>query len=184
MGNPLQERRTPSDLAECSQLIEITGKIGDFAQLTEIAEANLAALDADKIPQNWRDREICGELRFGFLDAQRRVPAMSGHLAATLDGVCQRCLEPVALPLRTELHLVFGDAQACEKDGEVYEVWELESERLNLEELVQEALIMTIPFVTMHEDNTSCPVQGAASDKKENMTLPFANLKAQMQQKD
>jgi uncharacterized protein len=184
MGNPLQVPQTPLELAESSQVVEISGKIRDFGQLVAIAEANLAALEADRVPENWRNREIRGELRFGFVDAQRRVPAVSGHLAAALDAVCQRCLEPFVLPLRTELRLVFGGEQAYEKDGEVYEVWELDGERLSLEELVQEALIMTIPFVTMHVDDASCPVAAAASEEKENMTLPFANLKAQMQRKD
>ena len=187
MGNPLHEYRTPFDLAESSQLVEISSKIGDFDRLTEIAGANLAALDANRIPQNWRDREVRGELCFGFVDAQSRVPALEGHLAASLDAVCQRCLEPFVLPLKTELRLIFDGEQAGQKDGEDYEVWELDDQRLDLAELVQEALIMTIPFVTMHDDDASCSVTAVAdekSDEQEKMTLPFANLKKQMQQED
>lgn len=187
MGNPLHEHRTPFDLAESSQVVEISSKIGDFEQLAEIAGANLAALDADRIPQNWRDRDIRGELRFGFVDAQGRVPALEGHLAASLDAVCQRCLEPFVLPLQTELRLIFGGEQAGQQDGEVYEVWELDDQRLDLAELVQEALIMTIPFVTMHEEDASCSATAVASEtseEQEKMTLPFANLKKQMQQED
>lgn len=187
MGNPLHEYRTPFELAESSQVVEISSKIGDFKQLAEIAGANLAALDVDRIPQNWRERDIRGELRFGFVDAQGQVPALEGHLAASLDAVCQRCLEPFVLPLKTELRLIFGSEQAGENDGENFEVWELDDRRLDLAELVQEALIMAIPFVTMHADDASCSVTTVASEtseEQEKMTLPFANLKRQMQQDD
>lgn len=184
MGNLLHLRRTPFDLAENSQVIEINGKIGEFKQLSAAAEADLAALDADKIPSGWRDRVVRGVLRFGFADAQGRIPMLNGELNTTLDVVCQRCLEPLALPLATELHLVFEGEQGREIDGEAYEVWELDGEELGIVELVEEALLMTIPFVAMHAGDAGCTVMAETGSTEDKMTLPFANLKAQMQQED
>lgn len=184
MGKLPHERQTPLDLAKNSQVFEINGKIDDFKRLSEIVAANLAALEADRIPQNWRDRAVTGELRFGFIGAQDRVPAMAGHLAAQIDAVCQRCLEPFVLPLQTELQLVFGGEPGMENNGEEYEIWELDGDKLDVAELVEEALIMTIPFVTMHEGDASCSAKAAAGEEKVKTTLPFADLKAQMQRKD
>ena len=184
MGNPLQQRRTPQELAANSQVIEITGKIGDFEQLAEIAATDLAALDADLIPVDWRERAVAGELRFDFLDAQSKIPALQGRLTATIDAVCQRCMGPFALPLKTSLRLLFSGDEAVEKNGEEFEVWELNGDDFMIAELVEEALIMAIPFVAMHEGDAICTakdVPGEAAGKK---SLPFANLKAQMQQEN
>ncbi|MGI9219542.1 MAG: YceD family protein [Woeseiaceae bacterium] len=181
MGNPLQQRRTPEDFAANAEIIEISGKIGDFRQLAEIAEADLAALNADMIPAGWREHEVRGELRFDFLGAQDRLPALRGELTATIDAVCQRCLAPFELPLRSELRLLFGGETAIEKDGEEFEVWELEGDDMTVAELVEEALIMAIPFVPMHAGDKTCVAAGEADAAAEKMTLPFAELRAQME---
>ena len=152
--------------------------------MAAVVEADLAALDADKIPAGWRDRKVSGELRFSFADARGRVPALTGELKATLDAVCQRCLEPLALPLKTDLRLVFLGEQGIEIDGEAYEVWELDGEELSIVELIEEALLMTIPLVAMHDGDAGCTAKAEAGGTEEKMTLPFANLKAQMQRED
>jgi uncharacterized protein len=184
MGNLLHLRRTPIDFAENSQVIEIIGKVGNFKQLAAVVESDLAALDADNIPTGWRDRQVSGELRFGFADAQGRIPALAGELNATIDAVCQRCLEPLELPLTSDLRLVFLGEQGLEIDGEAYEVWELDGDELSIVELVEEALLMTIPFVAMHDGDTGCSAKAEAGGTEQKMTLPFANLKTQMQQED
>ena len=136
------------------------------------------------IPSDWREREVAGELRFGFLDAHGKLPALEGQLNATIDAVCQRCMAPFELPLTSSLHLLFGGEDAVEKDGEEYEVWELERDDLSIAELVEEALIMAIPFVAMHEGDANCSAQDAPGETVEKMTLPFAGLKAQMEQEN
>ena len=120
MGNPLQQRRTPAEFAANSEVIEISGKVGDFKQLAEIASTDLAALDADMIPTGWREHEVRGELRFRFLDAQNTLPALQGQLRTRIDAVCQRCLVPFELTLSTELRLLFGGEAAIEQDGEEF----------------------------------------------------------------
>ena len=176
MSNPLQERRAPQELAASGQVIEFTNKISDFEQLTTIVAADLSALDPDKLPPDWRDAIVAGQLNFGFLGAQSAVPTLTGQVKATIFAVCQRCLEPVALPLIADLQLLFGDGERVEG----FEVWELDGNDICPADLVEEALIMAIPFVAMHEDDANC-VKADASDEVEKMTLPFADLKAQME---
>ena len=184
MGNLLQERRTPQEFAANGQVIEITGKIGDFEQLTNVVTADLGALDPDKIPSDWRDREVAGQLGFGFIDAEGKVAALEGQVTATIDAVCQRCVLPFALPIVAELRLQFGGEQAVEKDGEEFEVWELDGDDLCPAELVAEALVMAIPFVAMHDGDANCVAIDAPGEAEEKMTMPFANLKAQMKQEN
>jgi uncharacterized metal-binding protein YceD (DUF177 family) len=180
MGNPLQERRAPQDLAASGQIIEITNEISVFERLVEIIATDLAALDPDKIPPDWRDRAVAGQLSFGFIDAQGSVPALTGQVAVTIDVVCQRCLAPFALPINAELRLLFDGDQAISKDGEEYEVWELDEDEVCPADLVEEALIMAIPLVAMHDGDVNCVRAKASQEVVKKMTMPFANLQAQM----
>ena len=104
------------------------------------------------------------------------MPALTGTVAVTVDAVCQRCLQPFALPLHAELRLQFGGEQGAA--GDEYEVWELDNKDLCPADLIEEALIMTIPFAAMHDAN--CVKVDVSENEVEKMALPFANLKMQM----
>jgi len=106
MGNPLRDRRPLADLAARGQVVEIADKIGSFDRLARILEADLSALDPDKIPPGWRDAEVIGRLEFGFADAQQRLVALEGAVEVTVDAVCQRCLQPLKLTLYSALRLL------------------------------------------------------------------------------
>ena len=60
MGNPLRDRRTVVELASVGQVIEIADKISSFENLAGIVEADLAALDPDKMPPDWRESVVRG----------------------------------------------------------------------------------------------------------------------------
>lgn len=178
MGNPLQDRRTPQDFAASGQVIEISEKIGNFERLAEIVEADLGALEPDRLPRHWRDSPIDGQLRFGFIDAQGGAPALEGQVVATINAVCQRCLEPFRLPLAVELRLLFGAEQSAGDGG--YEVWELKEDKLCPADLVEEVLIMAMPYSAMHDFDVHCVKADAVEDRAEKTVRPFADLKSQM----
>jgi len=60
-------------------------------------------------------------------------------------------------------------------------VWELEDTLLRPQDLVEELLIMAVPFSAMHTESAACralaPVAEQAADE---MTTPFAALREQM----
>ena len=180
MGNLLRDRRTPSELAESGQVIDFSEKLSEFEKLVEIVESDLETLDPDTLPLDWRDSIVAGQLSFGFADAQCEVAALEGEATATLDAVCQRCLSAFQMPLKAELRLLFDANESALADDESYEIWELEEEKFRPLDLIEEALIMSMPLVAMHVDDETChrvdtPV--AASGEK---IRPFASLKAQM----
>lgn len=188
MGNLLRDRRAPSELAVSGQVIEFREKINDFSRLAAIVEGDLETLDAARMPPDWRDAAISGRLTFGFADAQSglgaegAVPMLQGRVAATLDAVCQRCLEPFQLPLAAELRLLFAEDASAGIAGDGFEVWELEEDKLRLLDLVEEALIMALPLAAMHVDDTVCHEPGALEEKPGKKLRPFADLKSQMEQ--
>jgi Large ribosomal RNA subunit accumulation protein YceD len=184
MGNPLRDRRTPSELAASAQVIEIAEKISIFAELERILRADLETLDPGKLPPGWRDALVEGRLSFGFADAQRRLPSLEGRVAVTIDAVCQRCLQPLRLPVVAELRLVFPDAAGPGVDAAGHEVWELDEPRLRPLDLVEEALIMAMPLAALHEDDASCRRPAIAETASGDTIRPFAALRSQLDEQD
>ena len=184
MGNPLQDRRTPSELAMSGQIIEFSEKIGEFEKLTGIVGGDLEVLDPDKLPRNWRDTVIVGQLSFGFADAQGAVPVVQGRVTTTIDAVCQRCLEAFRLPLEADLQLMFGGDETVSADDGSYESWELEEEKFRPLDLVEEALIMEMPLAAMHVDTKACHGSESVEEDSGERIQPFATLKAQMEEEN
>ena len=182
MVNPLRDRRTPRELAASGQVIEISEKISSFGRLAKIVRGDLETLDPDKLPPDWRDAVVEAQLSFGFADAQQRFPALEGTVAVTIDAVCQRCLEPMQLPLAAELRLLFTDAENDAGHTEEFEVWEMEEERLRPLDLVEEVLIMSMPISALHVDDAVCVEPDTDEEASEKGTIrPFADLKSQME---
>jgi len=180
MGNPLRDRRPLAELAVKGQVIEIAAKISDFDQLAGIVEADLAALDPDKLPRDWRDSAVTGRLAFGYLDAQKQVVTLEGEVAVTVDAVCQRCLEPFRLPLSVALRVLPITTGQSVTGGENFEVWELDDATLRPADIVEEALIMAMPLSAMHDTADNCRKFGATASDTSQTTKPFASLKAQI----
>ena len=181
MGNPLRERRSAADWAAGSQVIEIADKIGDFEQLSAIVEADLAALDTDRMPADWRDAVVEGRLEFGFADAQQLLPTAKCEARVTVDAVCQRCLEPFRLPLEVEADLLLLELEQAADGFDEFEIWELEDKLLRPVDLVEEMLVMALPFAAMHTQSASCKALSSTVDEVgEEMTTPFAALRKQM----
>ena len=181
MGNPLRDRRPLRVFAESAQIIEIAEKISGFERLARIIEADLATLEADRLPAGWRNSVVSGELNFGFLDAQRAVPALRGFAEVEIDAVCQRCLEPFRLPVSVQLRLVFTDESTVEGEDDGFEVWEHDEELLRPLDVVEESLIMALPYAPKHAAGEGCavvskPDKGAVVE----LTRPFAALREQM----
>ncbi|MGI9232405.1 MAG: YceD family protein [Woeseiaceae bacterium] len=182
MANMLRDRRTAADWAAAGQVIEIAEKLSSFEQLASIVEADLAALDPDKRPGQWRDSVVAGSLEFGFADARQRLPRVRCNVTTTLDAVCQRCLEGFGLELDAEADLLLMRLEDSVDGYEDHEVWELEESTLRPLDIVEELLIMALPFSAMHVDLASCKALSTESDTKEDSTKPFAALREQMTQ--
>ena len=183
MGNPLRERRTAADWAASGQVFEIAEEIGDFEQLATVIDADLAALDAARMPADWRSAGVSGRIEFGFADAQQLLPTAKLGVAVTVDAVCQRCLEPFRLPLEAEADLLLLELEQAADGYDEYEVWELDETLLRPLDIVEEMLVMAMPFAAMHVDTASCKVlEPVAGPVEEETTTPFAALREQMAQ--
>lgn len=93
---------------------------------------------------------------------------------------CQRCLQPVTLPLEVDRWLRFVDdeATAAALDADSEEDVLVSSRQFDLQALVEDELLLALPVVPMHE---TCPqaLSGPTADAPaEPQVHPFAALAA------
>ncbi len=188
MSNPLRDRHPVTELAAAGQVIEIAEQISSFEGLAAVLEADLAALDPDKLPPAWRESVVSGALQFGFADAAGQVPTLSGSARATVTAVCQRCLDPFELKLCIEPELLLLDAEEVAEGYEDIEVWELDERAVRPQDIVEELLIMAMPFSAMHGSMAECKAFKADDqphgESVEKLVTPFAALRSQMKQNE
>ncbi|MDH4073594.1 MAG: DUF177 domain-containing protein [Gammaproteobacteria bacterium] len=183
MANPLLDRVRPAELADRGQVIEIKGFVGEFERLEQIVESDLAALEKDERPRDWRLRPVAGRITFRWLDARRTYPAAEGSLTAALAAVCQRCLEAFEMPLAASFSILFADGD----DGDAaeaapgYEYYELDDGVLLLNDVVEELLVMAMPLAPVHATREKCGALAAKLPAEKAETVrPFADLRAQI----
>lgn len=152
---------------------------GDWplAELARLAES--AAIEAppdDQEPVRWRAR---GEVRSG-----RGGPAQVWlHVAAEarIALQCQRCLLPipVALAAQRSFQFVAGEDAAAALDADSEDDVLALTRALDLQELVEDELLLSLPLVPRHERCTPPPtVAGAENHALEEQPHPFAALAA------
>ncbi len=156
MASLMLEPVPPADLASSGQVIETTGKIEDFQRLVGIVDADLSALPAARIPQQWRQAAVDITLHFGWIDDRPGVPALEGRVTATVAAVCQRCLAPFELALDTALKLLLPRSGTMPADCDGYEIWEFDENKVSPADIVEEALIMAMPLSALHESSDDC----------------------------
>lgn len=185
MVNPLLDRVLPQDLAERGQAIEQKGKIGDFPRLVEIVDADLKSLAAANRPRGWRSTPVDIRLGFSWADARREFPLLEGEVSTDIAAVCQRCLEPVELPIRSTLKLLLLEpAQAAVAHGD-FETWEIDGDMIRPIDIVEEALIMALPLSAMHPSRELCgPLADNVTGEAGNTARPFGDLRSLMEKTD
>ncbi len=181
MANPLLDRVLPEELAERGQVFEFEGKVEDFRRLIEIVEADLKSVAVQFRPREWRAAPVNIRLGFGWADARREIPTLEGEISTDIVAVCQRCLEPFELPLRTTLKMLLlktADATALQDE---FEIWEVEGDEIRPLDIVEEALIMALPLSAVHPSRDLCgPLAENVTDENKETVRPFADLRSQM----
>jgi len=185
MDDPMLESVPPAELATRAQVIETQWKIEDFKRLTEIIEADLRALPEEKMPEDWRRTPVDIRLHFGRMDSRPGVPALHGGVSTTVAAVCQRCLEPLTIALEVDLKLLLPPAESTVEACEGYEVWEFEADNVSPRDIVEEALVMAMPFAALHEPSEDCArTRGNSQTESVDSVRPFSDLRSLMAETD
>ena len=185
MVNLMLEREPPRKLAGRGQVIETTSKISDFSRVTDIIAADLRDLPDAKKPQQWRQVPVDITLRFGWIEDRPGIPVIEGHLSTTVAAICQRCLEPFEVRVDARLNLLLPQTGVSLAEYEGYEIWEFDENDVTPADIVEEALIMALPFSALHETSDDCSRFSEQSPSDESKKLrPFADLQSLMAKAD
>ncbi len=147
-----------------------------------------------RLPVAWLERAIPAlvdttgelevELHFGKDPTGTRY--LSIEIGGNVTQICQRCLQPVSVPLdlHSELGLVQDETEAAALP-ERYEPLVLTGEPARLVEIVTDEVLLALPLVPLHVDDQRCAAvtrdyQPTVGDGREN---PFAVL-AELKQKE
>jgi uncharacterized protein len=123
---------------------------------------------------NWRVRGEQTTAPGGGVEAWLHLDA-----SAALDVTCQRCLQPVHVPLDVHRRILFvpgGEDAAAALDAEREEDVLPLTRALDLRELIEDELLLALPLVPVH---ALCPAPLAAPSSDENDAAapnPFAVL--------
>lgn len=127
-------------------------------------------------------------LSFGVDESGLRY--LEGRLRAVLEVICQRCMEPMRVPVNHAfvLGLVSSEHEADRlPDG--YEPLLVDSNRMLLSDIVEDELILAIPIVPMHSP-AECPAGSPANAGRKEAVAdepresPFAVLAGLKQGRD
>ena len=177
MVRPFTDAYALNELADSRQVFDIAHKIKDFPRLKEVLERELAALEPADRPSSWADLPVSGKIGFGYADERSEAVSADLTVAAGVPVICQRCLELFEFELETTAALLLGRDGAEVREG--YETWELNDDRVRPVELVDEALVMAMPFAAKHSDER-CGGDIAPGREAQDTVRPFADLKALM----
>ena len=116
------------------------------------------------------------------LDAEGKA-IVSGRAEAEVSLICQRCLEPVVLPLRADIMLapVITDEQS-KALGKNLDPWLVDSDdgSADLQRQIEEELLLALPMVAFHTEqciDTALLQSGDGAESKEvKEDSPFAVL--------
>src|SRR5690606_30790265 len=181
MVNPLLERAPPKVFAERGQVIEKNEELALFPRLSGAVEADLGRIDAAGEAGAWRQRPVAFRLTFGWADTEHALPALEGHATVEVPAVCQRCLERFELALGTDFRLLFSGPGGPADESLDYEVWELEESVVRPLDVLDEALVMAMPFAPVHVSEAECgPLARQATTGRNEGSRPFAGLRERM----
>ena len=97
------------------------------------------------------DGEVSSKLRFGLTGTGRRV--ITGSVSATVEVVCQRCLEPLSLELADTIQLALVESESQIDSLEAkWDPWMVDGPRISIASLLEEQLMLCMPLVSYHRD--------------------------------
>ncbi len=104
-----------------------------------------------------------------------------GHLQASFDLECQRCLKPIQTPMELDFRLMIDASDEIVRQSSLDTLYS-DDGCIDIAEVVEDELILAVPLVAMHEDtacNEDWPLTGPLTDSQSEAAVkenPFAVL--------
>jgi uncharacterized protein len=119
-------------------------------------------------------------LQFSLFDGR---PAVDGTLSGTMRLSCQRCMQPVAVPIEERFQVILVQQESADEPGG-YEPVIADPAHLDVRWLVEEQVLLALPLVPAHAvdecDEAVAPQdsdQDVAQGASRGTQRPFENLR-------
>jgi uncharacterized protein len=109
-------------------------------------------------------------LQFSLYDGR---PAVNGALSGNVRLSCQRCMQPVAVPIEEQFRVILVQQESAEEPGG-YEPVIADPTRFDVRWLAEEQALLALPLVALHpggECEEAVPSQDPGTQR------PFQNLR-------
>ena len=148
LNDPIPPHVDPRKLADRGVTLNGSLQLADLERLCDPLSDNVGTVQA----------------KFDFERDEQHVVVIHSELDVEVKMVCQRCLELVVLPIRSECHYAVvkegADTQSLPKGYDVLEVGE---DPLDLMTLVEDELLLALPIVPAH-DPEDCQQPAGANE--------------------
>jgi len=129
-------------------------------------------------------------VRLRFASEHGAHPTMSGDFETALTRVCQRCLEPMELPVSGEFEVALvRDLDAADTLADRYDILQVDGRPMTLKTIIEDEVLLAVPAVALHPAGV-CEAAESAEESVEAQPLvsdrpnPFAVLAALKQNHD
>jgi len=135
--NPLPRQIDPRKFAQ--QGIEIAGSV-PLSELTRVREL----LFSDK-------GQVEAELAFDI--GEQRILYVAGKIKATVENVCQRCLDAVSVDVNCELNLAIQwEDSDLDRLPSHFEPWIVAEGQTDIYQIIEDEILLSLPIVSYHEE--------------------------------
>ena len=97
-----------------------------------------------------RDGSVAVEA--AFFDTEKGLHRVHGEVSGTLTVRCQRCMEPMELPVRSGLKLQFVEEASQIEPEDEYEIVRMTRGPTSFLEVIEDELILALPIAPMHPE--------------------------------
>lgn len=140
--------KTPSN-----KVLPRQGDPRKFAQHGVSLEGVIPVTELPRILDATEDSGSEVQVKLEFTISEERKKVVIGTANADLALVCQRCLEPVTVPVESNISLaIVWDEDAAKALPERFDPWVTGEGMADLYEMIEEELLLSLPAVAYHEE--------------------------------
>ena len=161
-----------------NQRIKGEYKVRDFEKIVRLIQKDhLNAIDSID-SKDWLKEEVRINLKQEIANLNFDEKKVSGSIKIKLYLTCQNCLNVVESDLNIPVSIIL--CKESKKNIKAFEMWEIYEEKIKLKDLIEELIIISLPFYFKHKSSKDCIVYDYKLNNNRTKTLPFANLKNQL----
>ncbi len=145
LKGPIPPHVDPRKLADRAATLEGALQLSQLKRLTDPLEDDQGVVRAS----------------FAFRRDEQRTVVIHSQLDVEVKMICQRCLEPVVLPIHSECdYAVVNEGASSLHLPKGYDVLEVGEDPLDLLALVEDELLLALPIVPLHDPEICQPPVG------------------------